>query len=84
MPLWTKCVFHERQRPCHKLVTTPEHAPVIIATMEDLKRSKQIADEKGWEMYANDFADQIRGMQQVLAELQLPADQCAKNRGGAK
>ena len=52
--------------------------------MEDLKKSKQIADEKGWEMYANDLADQINGMQQVLTELQLPADQRTKNRGGAK
>jgi hypothetical protein len=52
--------------------------------MEDLKRSKQIADEKGWEMYANDLADQINGMQQVLAELHLPEDQRSKNRGGVK
>jgi hypothetical protein len=52
--------------------------------MEDLKKSKQMADEKGWEMYANDLADQIRGMEQVLAELQLPADQRQKNRGGTK
>jgi hypothetical protein len=48
------------------------------------KRSKQIADEKGWELYTNDLADQINGMQQVLAERQLPADQRPKNRGGAK
>lgn len=51
--------------------------------MEDLKKSKQIADEKGWKMYANDLADQIRGVEQVLAEPQLPADQRPRNRGGA-
>jgi hypothetical protein len=65
-------------------VTTPEHTPVIIATMEDLKKSKQVADEKGWEMYANDLGEQIRGMEQVLVELQLPANQRPKNRGGEK
>ena len=83
-PYGQNVCFTKDNGPCHKLVTTPEHAPVIIATMEDLKRSKQIADEKGWEMYANDLADQVRGMQQVLDELQLPDDQRAKNRGGMK
>jgi integrase/recombinase XerD len=83
-PYGQNVCFTKDNGPCHKLVTTPEHASVIIATMEDLKRSKQIADEKGWEMYANDLADQINGMQQVLAELQLPADQRSKNRGGVK
>jgi site-specific recombinase XerD len=83
-PYGQNACFTKDNGPCHKLVTTPEHAPVIIATMQDLKRSKQIADDKGWEMYANDLADQINGMQQVLTELQLPADQRAKNRGGAK
>jgi integrase/recombinase XerD len=79
----TAC-FTKDNGPCHKLVTTPEHAPVIIATMEDLEKSKQIADEKGWELYANDLGEQIRGMKQVLAELQLPTDQRPKNRGGTK
>jgi len=96
---WGKCLHHAKANkcpygqnacftkdngPCHKLVTTPEHAPVIVATMADLKKSKQIADEKGWEMYANDLGDQIRGMGQVLAELNLPDDQRPKNRGGTK
>lgn len=83
-PYGQNVCFTKDHGPCHKLVTTPEHAPVIIATMEDLKKSKQIADEKGWEMYANDLADQIRGMELVLAELHLPADQRSKNRGGTK
>jgi integrase len=83
-PYGQNACFTKDNGPCHKLVTTPENAPVIVATMEDLKRSKQIADEKGWEMYGNDLADQINGMEQVLAELQLPADQRSKNRGGVK
>jgi integrase len=83
-PYGQNACFTKDNGPCHKLVTTPEHAPVIIATLDDLKRSRQIADEKGWEMYANDLADQINGMQQVLDELQLPADQRPKNRGGLK
>jgi integrase len=83
-PYGQNACFTKDNGPCHKLVTTPEHAPVIIATMEDLKKSKQIADKQGWEMYASDLADQIRGMQQVLAELHLPADQRPKNRGGTK
>ena len=83
-PSGQNACFTKDNGPCHKLVTTPEHAPVIIATMEDLKKSKQIADEKGWEMYANDLGEQIRGMEQVLAEVQLPADQRPKNRGGRK
>jgi hypothetical protein len=70
--------FTKDNGPCHKRVTTPDHAPVIIATRQDWKKSKQIADEHGWEMDANDLADQIRGMEQVLAELQLPADQRPK------
>ncbi len=46
----TKCpygqnvCFTKDNGPCHKLVTTPEHAPVIIATMDDLKNSRRIAD----------------------------------------
>lgn len=83
-PYGQNVCFTKDNGPCHKLVTTPEHAPVIIATMEDLKKSKRIADEQGWEMYANDLTDQINGMQQVLSELQLPADQRSKNRGGVK
>ncbi len=33
-------------------------------------------------MYANDLDDQINGMEQVLSELELPADERQKNRGG--
>ena len=83
-PYGQNACFTKDNGPCHKLVTTPEHAPVIIATMEDLKKSKQVADEKGWEMYANDLAEQTRGMEQVLAELHLPTNQRPKNRGGSK
>jgi integrase len=83
-PYGQNACFTKDNGPCQKLVTTPEHAPVIIATMEDLKKSKQIADEKGWEMYANDLAEQVRGMEHVLTELHLPADQRPKNRGGSK
>jgi integrase len=83
-PYGQNACFTKDNGPCHKLVTTPEHTPVIIATMEDLKKSKQVADEKGWEMYANDLGEQIRGMEQVLVELQLPANQRPKNRGGEK
>ena len=32
----------------------------------------------------NDLADQMRGMEQVLAELRLPDEQRPKNRGGSK
>ncbi len=74
--------FTKDNGPCYKLVTTPDHAPVIVATLEDLRKSKQIANEKGWEMYANDLADQIQGMEQVLAEFHLPPEQRLKNRGG--
>ena len=83
-PYGQNACFTKDNGPCHKLVTTPEHAPVIIATMEDLKKSKQLADEQGWEMYAHDLADQIRGMEQVLTELYLPPNQRPKNRGGSK
>ncbi len=83
-PYGQNACFTKDNGPSHKLVTTPGHAPVIIATMEDLKKNKQIADERGWELYAHDLADQIAGMEQVLAELQLPPDQRPKNRGGKK
>ncbi len=83
-PYGQNACFTKDNGPCHKLVTTPEHIPVIRATMEDLKKSKQIADERGWEMYASDLGSQIRGMQQVLAELQLPVEQRPKNRGGSR
>lgn len=83
-PYGQNACFTKDNGPCHKLVTTPEHAPVIIATMEDLKRSKQVANEKGWEMYANDLGTQIQGMEQVLGELQQPEDQRLKNRGGIR
>ena len=55
---------------------------MIVATLADLKKSRSIAKEKGWEMYANDLDDQINGMEQVLSELELPADERQKNRGG--
>jgi hypothetical protein len=83
-PYGQNVCFTKDNGPCHKLVTTPEHAPVIVATLEDLRKSQQIAEEKGWELYANDLSDQIRGMEQVLAELALPADERPKNRGGRK
>jgi hypothetical protein len=54
-------------------VTTPDHAPVIVTTLEDLKKSRRIAQEKGWEMYANDLNDQINGMESVLSGLESPA-----------
>ena len=82
MPLRTECLLHQRQGPCHKLVTTRDHAPVIATTLEDLKRSRTIAQEKGWEMYANDLSDQIGGMEMVLSELELPEEERAKSRGG--
>lgn len=63
-------------------MTTPEHAPVIVTTHEDLKKSRKIVQEKGWELYANDLSDQIGGMEKVISELILPADERAKNRGG--
>jgi hypothetical protein len=49
-------------------VTTPEHASVIVVTLEDLKESRGIAQERGCEMYANDLGDQITGMEKVLSE----------------
>jgi hypothetical protein len=55
---------------------------VIVATLADLKNSRSIAKEKGWEMYANDLDDQISGMEQVLSELELATDERQKNRGG--
>ena len=63
-------------------MTTSEHAPVIVATLEDLKKSRGIAREKGWEMYANDLGDQIDGMETVLSELDLPPAERKSNRGG--
>lgn len=42
---------------------------MIVATLEDLKKSRAIAQEKGWDMYANDLGDQIDGMGMVLSEL---------------
>jgi hypothetical protein len=67
--------------PCHKLVTTPEHKPVIIATLNDLKKSHAAAQEKGWEMYANDLGDQIKGMEQVVRELDRPDGERLRNLG---
>ncbi len=83
-PYGQNMCFTKDNGPCHKLVTAPEHAPMIVATLEDLKKSKRVAEEHQWEMYANDLGDQIKGMEQVLAELQLPTDQRPRNRGGAK
>jgi hypothetical protein len=59
-----------------------EHAPLIVATLEDLKNSRAIAREKGWEMYANDLGDQIDGMEKVLSELEVPTEKRGENRGG--
>lgn len=81
-PFGQNACFTKDNGPCHKLVTTPEHIPVIRATLADLRQSKQIADDKGWEMYANDLGAQMMGMEQVLSELELPSDQRPKNRGG--
>ncbi len=81
-PYGQNMCFTKDNGPCHKLVTTPEHAPVIVATLGDLRKSQQVAEEHGWELYANDLVAQIRGMEQVLAELALPADERPKNRGG--
>ncbi len=83
-PYGQNACFTKDNGPCHKLVTTRDHAPVIANTLEDLKRSRTIAQEKGWEMYANDLGDQIRGMQTVLSELELPEDERGKNRGGQR
>ena len=57
---------------------------MIAATLEDLRKSKRVAEDKGWELYANDLVAQIRGMEQVLGELALPADERPRNRGGRK
>ena len=81
-PYGQNACFTKDNGPCHKLVTTPEHGPVIVATLDDLKKSRGIAREKGWEMYANDLGDQIDGMEKVLSELELPTDKREKNRGG--
>ena len=80
-PYGQNACFTKDNGPCHKLVTTSEHAPVIVATLEDLRKSRGIAREKGWEMYANDLGDQIDGMEKVLSELELPAAERADNRG---
>ena len=53
-------------------------------TLEDLKKSRTVAQEKGWEMYANDLGDQIRGMETVMSELELREDERGKNRGGQR
>lgn len=81
-PYGQNACFTKDNGPCHKLVTTPEHAPVIVTTLADLKKSRNIAQEKGWEMYANDLSDQIGGMEKVLSELELPVETRQKNRGG--
>ena len=54
---------------------------MIVATLEDLKKSRRIAEEKGWEMYANDLGDQINGMEKVLSEFELPTETRRKKRG---
>ncbi len=83
-PYGQNACFTKDNGPCHKLVTTPEHAPVIVTTLEDLKKSRNIAQEKGWEMYANDLSDQIGGMEKVLSELERPVEARHKNRGGER
>lgn len=55
---------------------------MIMATLEDLKKSRDIAREKGWEMYANDLGDQINGMENVMSQLNVVADERPRNRGG--
>ena len=57
---------------------------MIVATLEDLKKSRGVAHEKGWEMYANDLNDQIGGMEKVLSELEVPVEARLKNRGGQR
>lgn len=83
-PYGQNACFTNDAGPCHKLVTTPEHAPVIVATLADLRASHRHAREQGWELYATDLGDQIAGMERVLAELALPADQRPPGRGGAR
>ena len=55
---------------------------MIVTTLEDLKKSRAIAREKAWDMYANDLGDQIDGMETVLSELELPPAERKSNRGG--
>ena len=81
-PYGQNACFTKDDGPCHKLVTTPEHSPVILTTLEDLRKSRGVAKEKGWEMYANDLEDQITGMEKVLSELRLPVEERPRNRGG--
>ncbi len=81
-PYGQNMCFTKDNGPCHKLVTTPEHASVIVATLKDLRQSKRIAEEQQWERYATDLGDQISGMEQVLTELNAPDNQRPKNRGG--
>jgi hypothetical protein len=96
---WSYCLHHPKapkcpygqnacftldNGPCHKLVTVPEHKLVIIATLNDLKKSYVAAQEKGWEMYANDLGDQIKGMEQVVRELDRPDGERRRNRGGVR
>ena len=81
-PYGQNACFTKDHGPCHKLVTTQEHAPVIVATLQDLKKSRQVAKEQGWELYANDLGDQIAGMEVVLSELSLPDGERPRNRGG--
>ena len=57
---------------------------MIVATLKDLKKSRSVAREKGWEMYANDLGDQIDGMEMVLSELNLPAGERPLNRRGQR
>ncbi|MGH9880583.1 MAG: site-specific integrase, partial [Pyrinomonadaceae bacterium] len=83
-PYGQNACFTKDNGPCHKLVTTRDHAAVITTTLEDQKRSRTIAQEKGWEMHANDLGDQISGMQTVLSELEPPEEGRGKNRGGQR
>jgi hypothetical protein len=83
-PYGQNACFTKDNGPCHKLLTTPEHTPVIVTTLEDLKKSRNIAQAKGWEMYVNDLNDQIGGMEKVLSELEVPVEARLKNRGGQR
>jgi len=76
-PYGQNACFTKDNGPCHKLVTTPQHAPIILQTKQDLERSLHAAEEQGWEMYANDLREQISGMEHVLSTLnQLPTTAC--------
>jgi hypothetical protein len=81
-PYGQNVCFTKDNGPCSKLVTTPDHAPVIVATLKDLENSVAAAEKQGWEMYAEDLRGQVNGMTQVLTELELPDAERPRARGG--